>query len=252
MSTLDFITKVYYKILSLFVGKQKIIQIKKRSRMLKKAKIIQMFGEEAIIKFAEVVHTEEVCYWLFWGTLLGSYREKGFIKHDTDIDIGMFDTDITISLIDKMIDSGFIVLNVIVDKDFLGGYHIAFDYKGVKFDIYSFHKKDDDVIAFNPVPYNYTKFGQSRRKDIMDIVHVTMPCWSSLIKVPFEHTTCLIPSNASDLLRILYGDDFMTPIIGKKPDDKENPMIVHENPNIHYACVMNYETFKMIKRTGLL
>lgn len=252
MKTESILLKCFYRTLRLFVGKKKVDQLLKRKRVLKKAKIIQKYGEEAIITFDKIVKSEHSSYWLFWGTLLGAYRDKGFIKHDTDIDIGMFDTDIKNAIIDKMIEKGFQVLKVVVDKDLVGGYHVAFDYKGVKFDIYSFHKDCENTIAFNPVPFNYAKFGQTLRKDVMDIVHLTIPSWSSLNEVNFENIYCPIPSNSSDILKIIYGNDFMTPIIGKKPDDKNNQNIVHENPMDHYACVMNYETFKIIRKAGLI
>ena len=39
----------------------------------------------------QIFDDNNIPFFLVYGTLLGAYREKGFIKHDTDIDIGLLD-----------------------------------------------------------------------------------------------------------------------------------------------------------------
>jgi len=41
-------------------------------------------------KFVECMDSEHIVYWLEFGTLLGAYRDGGFIPNDFDIDVGVW------------------------------------------------------------------------------------------------------------------------------------------------------------------
>ena len=239
----------YYFLLRLIVGRKKRDEIRANRRIKKNVKRIKEHGPEALSIMTKIAKEENCYYWLFWGTLLGAYRDTGFIKHDEDIDTGMYDKDITVSFIDKLLASGFRILAIIVDKDFDGGYHLAFDYKGVKLDIYSFHKNEENgkTTAFAPLPYDSSVWGQSKRNDIFDVFHITMTNWESLEEIEFEGIQTWIPDNSDEILRTAYGEDYMTPIVGRKSEDEKGKNKVHENNKEHYACSMNYEVFKMLK-----
>ncbi len=244
----------YYQILRLVLGKRKRDSIRNKKRLMKAARRVQEVGPEIFRVFSQIVQEEKCEFWPFWGTLLGAYREKGFIKHDDDIDVGMFSKDIGLRLVDKMIEKGFVVLHVAVDKDFKGGLHLAFKYKDVKFDIYSFDKDEVSGVntVFCPIPYNYAKWGEACRTDIMDILHVKVPGWKSLIEIPFEDGKISIPSNTDEILKVLYGVDYMKPMPGIKAEQQLTENKIHEDPKIHYACMMSYEVYKMIKKAHLL
>jgi len=50
----------------------------------------QRIAQENLLAIADVLDRLGIRYFLFFGTLLGAVREKGFIAHDTDTDIGVF------------------------------------------------------------------------------------------------------------------------------------------------------------------
>lgn len=66
-----------------------------------------VFGEEKDVfylvemKFYKkqkiALDSENVLFWLDYGTLLGAYREHDFIKHDFDLDIGLWLKDAEIA-----------------------------------------------------------------------------------------------------------------------------------------------------------
>lgn len=244
----------YWFILRFFLGKERVDIIRHNTAVKRRANKIRGYGINVLKIFSDIAEKENVFFCPFWGTLLGFYREHDFIKHDDDIDIAMFDDDITISLVDRMLDSGFTILHAVVDKDLTGGFHLAFEYDEIKFDIYSLSRKNKSgkITAFCPLPYNNAKWRQATRNDIYDILHVYFEEWNSVSKILIKGIYLPIPSNTEEILQILYGSDFMTPIPNKKTEDTMNPLKVHEDSRKKYACLMNYEVFKMFKNNGLL
>lgn len=52
---------------------------------------------DVLIKTVKFFDDNNIRYWLHAGTLLGLYRDKQLIEYDTDIDLGMYDSDATAS-----------------------------------------------------------------------------------------------------------------------------------------------------------
>lgn len=244
----DYLERRYYQFMRLIVGRKRRDEMLRRKEMKYNSDLVNTYGPEALRVFTEIVSTENSSYWLFWGTLLGAYREHAFIKLDEDIDVGMFSSDMTTSLIEKMETHGFKCLHVIVDKDLNGEIHFAFDYKGVKFDIYSFSENPDkkNYTVFMPIPFKDKKAGRIRT-DIWEEVHIIVPIWQTIDSILFEGASTFIPSNADEILKILYGTNYMTPIPGYKASAEYNDNKIHLDQS-NYACLMSFEMFKMFKQ----
>lgn len=54
---------------------------------------VNVHGESFLRDFAEACGEARMDPFLMWGTLLGCVREGGFLKHDTDIDVGILAPD---------------------------------------------------------------------------------------------------------------------------------------------------------------
>lgn len=63
-------------------------------------------GNEVLQKAKNALDSENVLFWLDYGTLLGAYREHDFIKHDFDLDIGLWLKDAEIAK-KAMLKNGF-------------------------------------------------------------------------------------------------------------------------------------------------
>jgi len=50
-------------------------------------------GRQNLLTLKQVLDAEGLTFFLAYGTLLGAVREGDFISHDSDIDIGVYDTD---------------------------------------------------------------------------------------------------------------------------------------------------------------
>ena len=110
----------------------------------------------------QTLRSQSVPYWLTDGTLLGLVREKNFIGHDLDTDIGIMFRDFTPAALTKLIDQGFKVLHYFGYPE--DSFEIALARDGVKTDLFFFYERDDTVYhcAFmrqvNRIDYVYPRF----------------------------------------------------------------------------------------------
>ena len=179
-----------------------------------------MYGEKAIAEFDTVFRSLKLDYWLAFGTLLGAYREKDFIKDD--IDTAMYCTDITPEVIDKLEEKGFIFEHAILTDDNLYC-QISFKYHGVSFDIYGFRKglsSEKLITGFIPRALHDKNWTEAFNLNKFKILLVNMN-YDGFVDTHFKNLIVSIPRNSEVFLRKHYGDDFMTPIPGKKGSSRE-------------------------------
>ena len=70
--------------------------VKKRNKKLlqkNRRKDLQKYGMDILRMVDSALITNHINYFVDFGTLLGLVREKGFIKHDLDMDFGILETD---------------------------------------------------------------------------------------------------------------------------------------------------------------
>lgn len=73
------------------------------------------YGNETLLKVKKALECENLLFWLDYGTLLGAYREHDFIKHDFDLDIGMWLKDADAAK-QAMIKNGFKLIRFFPEK----------------------------------------------------------------------------------------------------------------------------------------
>lgn len=210
-------------------------------------KILNRYGLNALSKFDEIIRKHDKKYWLCFGTLLGAYREHTFIKHDDDIDIGMFDVDITVPLIEDLIEAGFTFRYVFVENHYKG-IHVSFYYKDLTFDIYSFHLSEDRKNMLGFVVWasdnDWNKISIMGRANVY---RVRVP-YKGVKDISFMGLKLMVPQNDEELLKTLYGESFMTPIPGYKA--KPNNNVYNEDPRECYADIFQLAYFADLKKSG--
>lgn len=171
-------------------------------------KNFQEHGTEVLKKFTECMDTNHRPYVMFAGSMLGAIREHGFIKHDLDIDTGMWIDDFSPDIILELEDAGFRVLHSFsIDNDRLGK-ELTFEHlrTGVHIDIFFFYP------PFDKLPY-FCDFIQEAGMKVHERLprRIELPLVKKRRKVSFENIEVYVPENVEELCALRYGPDYMTP-----------------------------------------
>lgn len=143
-----------------------------------------------------ILRESDVPYWLTDGTLLGLVRERNFIGHDLDTDIGIMFEDFTPAVLKKLESVGFKVLHFFGYPE--NSFEIALARNGVKTDLFFFYPREETVYhcAFmkqvNRIDYVYPKF--------------------SLVDTDFLGHIFSIPDCAEQYVKTKYGENWKTPV----------------------------------------
>lgn len=185
-------------------------------------------GLETLKVFDETMTENGFKYSLAFGTMLGAVREKGFIKHDADIDVFMWIEDYSPNLIDILLKHGFTFSHSFLVDDGKSGKEDTIMLDGVQIDIFYIYPKIEGhefpyCCDFVVHPDCLSREHSVRKYGGLLPRRLEMPISHEVVRVPFESLSLPIISNAKEFLSYRYGDDYMTP----------NPNWVSgSNPNI--------------------
>ena len=103
-------------------------------------------GNEVLQKAKNALDSENVLFWLDYGTLLGAYREHDFIKHDFDLDIGLWLKDAEIAK-KAMLKNGFELIRCFQIKNDERRVEYCFAYKGVSIDLFFYELEGNFTLG---------------------------------------------------------------------------------------------------------
>lgn len=167
-----------------------------------------------ISEFTTCLDKYNIPYTIAFGTLLGGIREKGFIKHDLDIDLAMWRDERPDNLPQILLGAGFKLAHSFSIEDGKLGLEETYTKNGVGIDIFYFFP------AVNELPYccdflgyegavthavSMKKYGRVLAR------RIEMPMTKERMIIDFENLQLYAPINAHELLVFRYGPDYMVP-----------------------------------------
>lgn len=158
-------------------------------------------------------------YWLEFGTLLGAYRENGFIAHDNDIDLATYQENH--KEVEKQLTSaGFLKTreiklkssNLIVEQTYL--------LENSSVDIFYVVQNDNQFITYDFASSSKLTWKLTIKKYGGLLAYANYMSPFKLKEIYFLDMKFLIPANTESHLQELYGKNFMTPIPNWKLDKR--------------------------------
>lgn len=172
---------------------------------------LQKYGREVLIKVAEALNPLSIQYYADFGTLLGLVRDKGFIKHDDDIDLGVMPgRPDYVKFVTALKSKGFSYKRGFESCGIVT--EIAFYYKGISVDFFF------NVLDGNRMWYQvYTTGGvipsPNECTDAITTTRVYRPLVGELEKYSDGKLIVPIPKNAVELLEVTYGESWQKPVV---------------------------------------
>lgn len=165
--------------------------------------------------FDETLTSNGIDYCLLFGSMLGAFRDKGFIKHDVDIDTAIWYEDYSGKIQMALEKAGFKLLHTFeIDNSRLAREE-TYVLKSVSVDIFYIYPPIDKYpycsSMWRPVEDCATLEESMKKKGYVKGKRLEMPIKKEFVRVPFENLLLPIPINAEEVLSFYYGHDFMTP-----------------------------------------
>lgn len=206
-------------------GVQSIIEYRNAKYNEKMCQLLQKEGQHSLEAYYRVGERLGIHFDVMFGTLLGVYRDHSFIPHDDDIDMVCNIKHLNQQLIDTLRAEGFVIERIYVASD-RKGVQLPMKYNGLTSDIYFMYDDKADQEKkhiFIPLAIEGHEWGYSSKLNIFSVKDMNIPYTENRIKVPFLDKEIEIVANADNVLKTLYGNDYMTP--------KAN---AHANPPVSY------------------
>lgn len=199
------------------LGKLKPIALKIIKPMENKAKRKHLLsrGLKILQLFDETLSSNNIKYSLIFGTLLGAIREKGFIKHDLDIDVAVWN-DVDHNLLYEVLNGiGFELIRSTMTDNGDFSREDTYMKDGVQIDIFFFYPYNESNLSYTTV---YVPFSEcqtieesiQKRGGCMPI-QLILPVSKETTRVKFENLNLPVITNYIEFLEARYGKEWKIP-----------------------------------------
>ena len=210
----DFIVKILlrlglYRPMIAFINQ---IKFKQQVRKMRKN------GLEMLQMADQAFTSMGVQAFLTFGTLLGAYRDKGFIAYDPDVDLGVIDGNLPKNMYEVMAKHGFQLCkqNIISEKKQV--IEDTYIYKGIHLDVFHYFEEEDDYYTLVAQLHETKDWKEANATD-------GFPCEKvSVVKTEFQRQSFMnievyMPIKTHEWLVDMYSESYMTPIKNWSEDD---------------------------------
>lgn len=190
---------------------QAMMKLDTKIQMRKQNRAFMQFGLDTLASAEEAADQCGSKLFLAFGSLLGAYREHGFIPFDCDLDTGMLAEERTDAFVDVMQQHGLTLLRQYYVKSTGRICEEKFDYKGVHIDVHYFYRNPQgDIYCELCLPHENKPWREANATDGFPAIIRTVPD-STFSKRDFLGLKVFMPDNTEAWLKTLYGEHFMTP-----------------------------------------
>ena len=179
----------------------------------KRNKAFRKNALKVLKEFNEVMERENLFYTLAFGTMLGAIREKGFIKHDLDIDVFMWKDDHH-NVPQVLSNAGFHLCHVFLAENGDLGREETYEKDDVTVDVFYVYPPFllfPYTCDFGPLPGAVTNEQSMREMGGVLARRIEIPVSTTRVKVSFEGIELYVPENYDQFLSFRYGQDYMIP-----------------------------------------
>lgn len=203
----DFIVKI----LLTFGLYRPIIKIINQIKFKQQVRKMRKNGLEMLCMADKAFNSMGVKAFLSFGTLLGAYRDKGFIAYDPDVDLGVLDANLPENMIEVMAKYGFHLHKQNLIPTTGKVIEDTYIYKGIHLDVFHYFEENDDFYTLVAQLHETKDWKEANDTD-------GFPCEKvSVIKTdfhrqPFMGIEVYMPIKTHEWLVDMYSETYMTPI----------------------------------------
>lgn len=178
-------------------------------KFYKENKNFKQYNEQTLQSLDQVFKELNCDYWLDFGTLLGAVREKDFIEHDCDIDVGMWLNDFSPKLHSTFEKYGFRKVRDIKVDDGKYGLELTYQINKINVDIFFYTKIDDKLAYYHDfIPENgMSRIGTIQKLGGLMVREISLPL-EKVGHIPFKNADYPIPEPVVDHLIGRYGEGY--------------------------------------------
>jgi phosphorylcholine metabolism protein LicD len=196
-----------------------------RRKALRQQENLQKYGSDALEALKKAFDTLGIEWFLAYGTLLGACREKHFIAHDLDIDIGLFFDDYGSHIEETLKKYGFVKKHKFIIDDGEFAIEETYFYGDIGIDFFYFKIMGEQLVGYSFTNEKGLSWDRTVQKYGGLLVKEFIFPYSGLEEIEFLGNIYPVPKDPHRHLAVHYGENYMI------KDNNWNPS---KNKNYHY------------------
>ena len=201
-----------------------IVNLINKIKNRKKKRYVQKYGLEAIVKMDEAFSEMGCKMFPVFGTLLGAYRDHGFIPYDFDLDVGVINNSLPNDYHQKLNEKGFALLrqyyvqnnNLVLEETYC--------WKKVSVDLFIFFEEGNTYVTYGTRKHEYKDWKLANKEDGFPVAcQIVDRC--DFKRKDFLGHPIYMPEKTHEWLVDMYTDTYMTPIKNFDDSNKERRVI---------------------------